>query len=348
MNRSKWQAPAVLAVVFALSVAGLGAGCGLSDDASETKEASADVVDDQTADDGGGTSTSSSTTPDDGASGTEDGGSGSIDVSGAEFPRTVTYAGFEVTVEDAEVGRDELEGPGVVLSLTVRNLFGEIGKFVPESIGLVDADGARIQAIGFEDPDDPALGYVTKFEMEVAPNGKTQRKAFLPVDGAFELAEATFSVAEEKKLPAEVPLTGEVPESGLPLPITVPTEPVEMYDLGSFTLTLKSAELIEEYGRYRAPEGSHLVAVKLRLEATNGNAYANGNTLRLVVDGTPFGAVLQDPETGPHGIITGGADDMVEIYELPDDYTEVSMLAVSGGGGPADHPLTITVPPLPG
>src|SRR5688500_7599516 len=97
MNRSKWHAPAALAAVFAMSIAGLGAGCGLDDDADDAKEASAEIVGEETTvpDDGGGGTTS--TTPED-----EGSGSGGVDVSGVNLPRSVTYAGFEITLDEIE------------------------------------------------------------------------------------------------------------------------------------------------------------------------------------------------------------------------------------------------------
>jgi hypothetical protein len=343
MNRSKWHAPARLAAVLALSVAGLGAGCGLSDDAGESKEASADVVDQTTvpADDGSGGSVTTGTTP-------EDEASGAIDVSGVELPRTVTYAGFEFTLDAVEPYTDDFEGPGVTLSLTVKNLINEIGELAPETIGIKDADGVRVQAVAFDDPDDASAGYAMTQPVEVAPNGKAKRTAFVPVEGELKLADATLLIAEDKKLPAEVPLSGEVPESAFPLPVTVPTGTVQLDGVFTYNLTLKSAELIEEYGRVRASEGTHLVAVQMRIEPLGPNAYFDDNTVRLVVDGTPYGAVHQDPSS--LNIITGGADDLVEVYELPDDYEEVSMLGTSdnSGGEHPDQPFAITVPPLPG
>jgi hypothetical protein len=85
----------------------------------------------------------------------------------------------------------------------------------------------------------------------------------------------------------------------------------------------------------------------MRIEPNGPNAYFDDNTVRLVVDGTPYGAVHQDPSS--LNIITGGADDLVEVYELPDDYKEVSMLGTSDNifGDAPDQPFAITVPPLP-
>src|SRR5687767_12989859 len=110
MNRSKWHAPAALAAVFAMSIAGLGAGCGLDDDADDAKEASAEIVGEETTvpDDGGGATTT--TTQENDAS-----GSGGVDVSGVDLPRRVTYAGFEITVDEIEATTDSIEGPGVTL-----------------------------------------------------------------------------------------------------------------------------------------------------------------------------------------------------------------------------------------
>jgi len=343
MNRSKWHARAALVAVLALSVTGLGAGCGLSDDAGETKEASADVVGEGTtvpADGGGGAVTTASSTPDDEAS-------GSIDVSGVEVPRTVGYGGFEFTLDAVEPSTDELQGPGVALTLTVRNLINEIGELSPETIGIKDADGARLQAVAFDEPNNPDLGYSMTMPVEVAPNGKATRTAFVPVEGELKLADATLLIAEDQKLPAELPLSGEVPESAFPLPVTVPTDTVTLEGNYEFSLTLKSAELTEEDQRVRASEGTHLVVVQMRIEPKGPNAYFDDNTVRLVVDGTPYGAVHQDPSS--LNIITGGADDLVEVYELPDDYKEVSMLGTSDNifGTVPDQPFAITVPPLP-
>jgi hypothetical protein len=192
------------------------------------------------------------------------------------------------------------------------------------------------------------LGYATTQPVEIAPNGKAERTAFVPVEGELKLADAALLIAEDKKLPAEVPLSGEVPESPFPLPVTVPTNTVQLYGYYPYNFTLKSAELTEEYKRVRASEGTHLVVVQLRIEPLGPNAYYDDDTVRLVVDGTPYGSVHEEPSS--LNIIGGGADDVVEVYELPDDYTEVSMLGTSNGD-PSEHPdvpFAITVPPLPG
>jgi hypothetical protein len=229
----------------------------------------------------------------------------------------------------------------------VRNLINEIGELSPQTIGIKDADGARLQAMAFDDPDDESSGYAMTEPVEVAPNGKAKRTAFVPVEGELKLADATLLIAEDKKLPAELPLSGDVPESAFPLPVTVPTGTVQLDGVFTYNLTLKSAELTEEYNRVRASEGTHLVVVQMRIEPLGPNAYFDDNTVRLVVDGTPYGAVHQDPTS--LNIISGGADDLVEVYELPDDYTEVSMLGTSdnSGGDHPDQPFAITVPPLP-
>jgi hypothetical protein len=343
MSGLKWRSSTALLAVLVLSVTGLGVGCGTGDEFGDSPDASAEVVGEQdSAPDGdpGATSTTSTTTAPASA------GVESIDVGGVDLPRRVTYAGFEVTVDEAAAVADQREGPGVALTVTVRNLFSEIGTFAATNIGLVDGDGTRLQSIGFGDPKDPAAGYVETGPVEVTPNGKVQRTAFVPVEGALDLADSALSVAEPKMLPATVPLSGEVPESAFPLPVTVPTEPVVLHNIFDLTLTLKSAELTEEYGRKRAPEGTHLVVLQLRMAANGGHPYADGNTVRLVVDGTPLAAVVQDPP-GAAGLVTGGADDLTFVYELPDDHQEVSMLGVSEGDI-ADHPFAITVPPLPG
>lgn len=339
MKRLMRRSTTAGAVVLVLSVAALGSACGTTDD--KTKDASADVVD------------ATTTTADATTTTVEDGASGSVDVSGVELPRKVNYAGLEITVEGAEAVTDEDDGPGVALELTVRNLLKETAQILPTSIGLVDGDGGRMLAIGFNDPADPARGNDATSPVEIIADGKVERTAFVPVEGELDLAAASLSVAEEEKIPAEVPLSGDIPKSAFPAAITVPTEPVQLYSQGPLTLTLESAELAEEYGPDRAPAGSHFVVLKVSAIGDEcsggcGGASLSGETVRLVVDGTPLVAAISDP-VSCCGIAVGAGADLTLVYELPDEHTEVSMLGSSSDlEKRPEHTYAITIPELPG
>jgi hypothetical protein len=347
MNSPRLRSSAVHLAVLALSVASFGAACGVSDDADGGKEASADVVaetDEGASVDDAGTTT---TTP-------EDTGAGAVDVDGVELPRTVRYTGLDVTVDEVEAVTDAAQGPGVALSLTVQSAIEVSWNINPLSIALIDGDGTRYQATGFDDPDEPEAGFTSTAEAEVISKGKIERTAFIPVDGDLELAKATLSVAEEGMLPAEVPLSGEVPERPFPLPVTVPSEPGTVGGvLGApLTITIQSAELTDEtsYG-YRAEEGTHLLFVKFRTVGSGQGATLTSSTLRIVVDGAPNDSLdLNGREFHVEGVGGGEAKDNTAAFALRDDYKEVSLLGTSDGAFVSefpDHTFPITVPPLP-
>lgn len=339
---SRLRSLAVLAAVL-VGAAGLGAACGTSGDAK--KDATAEVVsdnDDAAADGDASSTTGARTSP------------GSIDVSGTELPRTVVYTGLEVTVEGAEAATDDGQGPGVTLALSVRNTLEAEWKISPLAVGLVDDEGTRFQATGFDDPNDPDLGFGSTGEVPVISEGKIERTAFIPVEGGIDLAGAKLSLTEDGLLPAEVPLAGDVPEPVLPLPIEVPSESGTVGGvLGDpLTLTILSGELTEESFGWRASEGAHIVVVKYR--AVGGaprGAVITAGTVRLVVDGGPNDAVHMVGEHQVDNVGGGEAKDFTALYSLPDDHDEVGLLGTSDpafGNQPPDHPFPITVPPLPG
>jgi hypothetical protein len=344
MNLSKLRSSAMLAAAL-VSLATLGAACGVSDQ-DEGKDATAEVVSEQDgdaspADDDAG----STTTP-------EDTSSGSVDVSGVELPRTVTYTGLEVTVNEAKVATDEAQGPGVTLTLSVRNTLEVEWKISPLAVGLVDGEGTRYQATGFDDPNDPDEGLGATGEVPVVSEGKIERTAFIPVEGGLDLAEAKLSLTEDGLLPAEVPLAGEVPESVLPLPIEVPSEPGTVGGvLGDpLTLTIQSAELVEESNGWRASEGAHIVVVKYRAAGGSRGAVITSGTVRLVVDGAPNDAIHMVGEQQVDNVGPGEGKDFTALFSLPDDHNEVALLGTSDtafNNQPPDHPFPITVPPLP-
>jgi hypothetical protein len=350
MNVSKLRSAAVLAAAL-MSVATLGTACGVNG-TDEGKDATAEIVSEQdeiasSADDG---TASTTTTPDADASS----GSGSVDVSGVELPRTVRYTGLDVTVDGAEAVTDANQGSGVALSLTVKNTL-EVGWNInPLSIALVDGDGTRLQATGFDDPDDPEAGFPETYEVEVISGGQIKRKAFIPVEGGLDLSEATLSVADEGVLPAEVPLAGEVPERPFPLPVTVPSEPGTVGGvLGApLTITVQSAELTDEtdYG-LRAEEGTHLLFVKFRTVGSGQGAVLTSSTLRIVVDGAPNDSIdLNGQEFHVDSVGGGEGKDNTAAFALRDDYEEVSLLGTSDTAFVSefpDHTFPITVPPLP-
>jgi hypothetical protein len=261
----------------------------------------------------------------------------------------VTYGGLEITVTDAKAMTDDSLGPGVSLTLTVRNTLAEPVKISPETIALVDKDGARMPGAGVKNTTNPDAEYGPSTPPEVTPNGKMELAVFVPVTGALDLGTAMLSAAEPEKLPASVPLAGDVPEPFTPLPITLPAEPFTVTGNNPFSVTLESGQLVEEFDGLRAPLDNHLVVIKYKAikDATTPLARVGRHTVQLVVDGSPYDAVKSDPDQEDSALGPSATMDLTMVYELPDDHQTVSLLGASDQDTTPDVPLAITVPPLP-
>jgi hypothetical protein len=343
MITMKTRSPAV-AVALAVLAGAMGTGCGmLPGSGGGNPQASADVV----SGDGGGAVTTDPTTGV--VSGT---GGGAVDVAGLTLPRKVTYAGVEYTVTKVTPQIDKEKGPGVGLDVTMRNTLPDEQSLYASHVSLREPDGSRLQAEGSNDPANP--GYLTDKAIYLASGAKEQRTVFVPVTRPLRVADTRFSVAntDKKGVPAEVPLSGPEPKPQFPIDLTLPTDSPTFPGRPGFTVKLRSAQLVEEWGDVRAQIGTHLIVMKIAVIAGTcdycSGSGAGSSTVRVVVDGTPKQAEYQDP-SGCCLIDMGQAVDLTEVYVMPDRYTSVS-LVVQGNNlsdNPPQHPLPFTIPPLP-
>jgi hypothetical protein len=332
----------ITAVGLLLMVGGAGSGCRLMGGVGST-QATAEMVGD----------TSTATAGADGPTSTTAAVGRAVDVGGVALPRTVTYTGMEFTVTKAAAASDGSHGSAVALDVTLHNTASEEQQVEAAWVSLRTPDGTRLEADGLSDPS--VSGDLRGDVLDVSSGGRVTRTFFVPVEGALRLADTRFSVANTrtKGIPAEVPLSGAVSRSPFPIDLTVPTEKPTFPGKPPFTVSFRSAQLVEEWQDRRAEVGKHLVVLQFGIVSGTCDLFCTDPavgeaTVRLVIDGTPYDALEQDP-SGCCLLRASETHDLTEVYALPDRYSSVS-LVVQGDtnkSNPEQHPLAFTIPPLP-
>jgi hypothetical protein len=275
-----------------------------------------------------------------------------VDAADLALPRTVTYTGVEFALTKAVPVSDAAHGPGVGLDIAVHNTLPGEQEVEASWVSLRTPDGTRLEADRLSDS---TVGGDLGDEFVTVPSGgRVTRTFFVPVQGKLRLADTRFSVAKtrEKGIPAEVPLSGAVPRSPFPIELTVPTEKPTFPGKPAFTVTFQSAQLVEEWQDRRAEVGKHLVVMKFAVVSGACELFCTMSsvgpaTIRLVVDGTPYDSLEQEP-SGCCLLDASETHDLTEVYALPDRYSSVS-LVVQGDTSktnPEQRPLAFAVPPL--
>lgn len=310
---------------------------------------------------GGGAATTTSTTEAD----SDESGLTRRDA-GLDLPRTVVYAGVELTVTDAvwsnaqppTYGDDE-PTPGTAelfyLELSTRFVDGFPGTdaLMPVSAFAVEtADGTRVPARGTDFTDD----------VPVAASRESRAALAFQLD-EDELAGAVLLYGDGTRIPARLPLTGDLPDSPYPIRVevgtTVQPDLPTGCDPSPADVTLTAVEWDVDAGvgldgeklaqgrSSRATLRNRWLRAELSVTATAGQCggtYANSQTFRLLADGVAINPVNSDSYTLADGV----AQPMSFLFEVPVDTAELALEIGRVGDDTASIDLDVPSLPDPG
>jgi hypothetical protein len=274
-------------------------------------------------------------------------GSADINTASVQLPRTVTYAGLEVSLTKvtATVGEDGSGSnvPGVQLDMTAKNNLSKEADLTTEEVSLLAADSSRAEATSLKHDQ-------TTSSIPVVAGGKVTATAFVPVPNGTDLSGYSFSISEKDKFPASVPLSGTPPTSGYPLTVAAPGETAQVQFSNGSTVAwrVESVQIVLDDGDARADKDSRWALVKVRMQAGKYSEAISDDSMKLVVDDLPGSAANGYPDRGIFVLNANEGKEATYVYKLPAQFTKVSVLAGDPTNGPtATHDFALTVPPLP-
>jgi hypothetical protein len=269
-------------------------------------------------------------------------------------PRAVRYADLTFTVTDAVVSNASLrtyddaepevgEGWHLFLHITALNeLTGRVLNFHENNMSL-EIDGEKV---GFV----TVPGQLSQPSVQAA--NTVDYIAAFEVEEDVDFASITLLIAEPGTVPAVLPLSGEVPESGYPFEIEAEAGDYAMTSGPcSMTITPLLAEVdldarIDGVGSLSAIDGSRragtderFLRFDMRVTLPPGSCSV-GNVqdqlFRLQIDGVPRGAI----NNVNFLINPGEASDFELLYRVPEDAEELVLLAGDPAGTVAEIPIT--------
>lgn len=255
----------------------------------------------------------------------------SIDLEGFET-RSVVFGNVEVEVtavrtstEDLrsfEEGGEPVVGDGTVhaiLDIAATNLTGRT------QIALGD-DAFRLRVDGIEIAGAESLSFLSEVGSSLRPQATVESFLAFPVEAGVDLSTATLVVGASPDRPAELPLSGPVPEPTFPVTLELEgeAEGTGPTNGGTYVFTLLEATLAEDQPHedansptgIRADEGELFLVIHVRAEKIDGRGNDGlADAFRLIVDGTPTAPwdVADDP-TGSASTPTGTPGAAVDAW----------------------------------
>jgi hypothetical protein len=265
-----------------------------------------------------------------------------------DLPREAVYAQATWSVMKVSYqgpGVDELGeelAPQAIVEFSVANT-GEGGTDQDvsyELLSLLDGDGGVI-----------AGDYDTLEEDIVVFGGQGAFEATFPLDeGATEedLADYTFQVGEDGKVPAPIPFSGTLAEAAYPITLTgMPTSvPGEVIG-GPSTATNIRGTISLDYAGQRADEGTRFVTLSIDIVGGTGSQHLIGQgDVRLSVEGIEMERA-NPPGEWPHTNIPEGAMGSGTWVFVTPDTGKNAAVHFGGHSSPDNPPGPFTLPDLP-
>ena len=196
------------------------------------------------------------------------------------LPRTVTYAELAYTVNAAVLDNVRPEDGKVVAD----RLFARLSMAIvnqSDQNPFFNTSLFRLRLAGGEEYSPAEYLSWAPF-----PGGTERHEVVFEVPAGTQWEGAVLQLAEADREPAELPLTGPVPDPGFPRPVTLPAETADISD-GDVVYTLLGAALDLDWDATRAELGQRFLVLDLRLtNAVYPQGMHVGSThFRLLLDG---------------------------------------------------------------
>jgi len=263
-----------------------------------------------------------------------------------DLPRSADYAMATWTVTQVSYqgpGVDDLGldvDPRAIVEFTVANT-GEGGVDMDvdyQLVSLLDGDGARVPA-----------DYESLEASTVVFGGEAEFEATILLDADAtedDLADYTFEVGEQGFVPAEIPLSGAVPEPAYPINLTMPASVSGTVIGGPGTIGNIHGTVTLDYAGERAREDTRFIIVSGDVLLGENGGHVNHNDVRLSLDGIQ----LERAQPAPHYVgdrfAAGATASATWVFVAPVEGKQGALHF--GGQSPPENPSgPFTVPDLP-
>jgi hypothetical protein len=250
----------------------------------------------------------------------------------APLPRSIHYAGLEWIVQKAMIDNTRISLFGDSDKRTDDYRVARISMMVKNPLsGYADLDSDLVKLkLGEQIYEHDETG------MLELPRGNAQAESRLifrlPVDATWEGAQLMFS--EPNKVPAMIPLDGEMPAPAYPMKLMLDGDAT----VDDVTYTMMSGMLDLDLHDMRAEQGQRFLKLQVRVQNNSmggGGMALTGDYFRLMVDGAP-----RAPVDAPIELVKpGSAYDAVVVFSVPETLASAELM-VGEGKTTARLPLT--------
>jgi hypothetical protein len=205
-------------------------------------------------------------------------------------------------------------------------------------VSLLDGDGARVPA-----------DYESLEASTVVFGGEADFEATIVLDAEAtedDLADYTVQVGEPGYVPADIPLSGAVPEPAYPLNLTMPASVSGEVIGGPGTIGNIHGTVTLDYAGQRAREDTRFIVVSGDVLLGEDGGYVNSSDVRLSLDGIQLERAQPQPHYVGDRFTAGATASAAWVFVAPADGKQ-GALHFGGQSPPENPPGSFTVPDLP-
>jgi hypothetical protein len=241
----------------------------------------------------------------------------------ARLPRSIHYAGLEWIVQEAMIDNTRISLFGASDKRTNDYRVARISMMVKNPLsGYADLDSQLVKLkIGEQiyKPDETSM-------LEL-PGGNDQAESHLifrlPKDATWQGAQLMFS--EPHKVPAMLPLDGEMPALAYPMELSLNGDAT----VDNVTYTIMSGMMDLDLHAMRAEQGQRFLKLQVRVQNNSmggGGMALTEDYFRLLVDGAP-----RAPVDAPIELVKpGSAYDTMVVFSVPETLTSAELMVGEG------------------
>jgi hypothetical protein len=241
----------------------------------------------------------------------------------APLPRSIHYASLQWIVQEAMIDNTRISLFGASDERTDDYRVARISMMVKNPLsGYADLDSDLVKLkIGEQ------IYERDETSMLELPGGNDQAESRLifrlPVDATWEGAQLMFS--EPNKVPAMLPLDGEMPAPAYPMELSLGGDAT----VDDVTYTMMSGMIDLDLHDMRAEQGQRFLKLQVRVQNNSrggGGMALTEDYFRLMVDGAP-----RAPVDAPIELVKpGSAYDAVVVFSVPETLTSAELMVGEG------------------